>query len=93
MSHPVATRPSVVVFAWLVVLTALTVGAAHVDLGYPGGVVVALAIAVAKATLVGLWFMHLKYETRIYHAVALFPVVLFCILACAMVPDVVYGSF
>ena len=42
-------------------LTALTVGAASVDLG-AWNVWVALGIAATKASLVLLFFMHLKYE-------------------------------
>ena len=54
-----------VVFAILLVLTALTTAAAFVDLG--GGVngVVALAIAGAKALLVAFYFMHLRHGPRL----------------------------
>jgi cytochrome c oxidase subunit 4 len=47
---------------WLVLLigTALTVVAAHLDLG-PFNAAVALAIATTKAVLVVLFFMHVKY--------------------------------
>ena len=41
---------------------------ALVDLG-PFNVIVALTIAVAKATLVVLYFMHLRYSTRLTWAV------------------------
>jgi cytochrome c oxidase subunit 4 len=47
---------------WLALLTgtALTVVAAHLDLGHFNAAV-ALAIATTKATLVVLFFMHVKY--------------------------------
>jgi cytochrome c oxidase subunit 4 len=47
---------------WLALLagTTLTVAAAFVDLG-PFNTVVALAIATTKATLVVLFYMHVKY--------------------------------
>ncbi len=51
------------IFGALMVLTAVTVAAAYVNLGnlnFP----VALAIAVFKATLVILFFMHVKYSSR-----------------------------
>lgn len=48
----------------LLVLTGATVGAAFLDLGVFNDVV-ALGIAAAKATLVGLLFMHLKWATRL----------------------------
>ena len=48
--------------------TYLTVQAAFLDLG-PLNTVVALGIAVIKATLVVLFFMHVKYSTRLTWAV------------------------
>jgi cytochrome c oxidase subunit IV len=52
------------IFGVLMVLTVLTVAAATVDLG-SFGIVVALAIAVVKATLVVLYFMHVRYSSRL----------------------------
>ena len=52
------------IFGTLMLMTAVTVGAAFVDLGilnFP----VALAIAIFKATLVILFFMHVKYSSRL----------------------------
>ena len=43
-------------------LLVLTVGAAYVDLG-PLNLLVALAIAAAKAVLIVLIFMHVRYST------------------------------
>ena len=47
----------------LLILTLITVYAAYVDLGR-FNIVVALAIATVKATLVVLFFMHAKYVPR-----------------------------
>ncbi len=52
------------IFFTLMFLTAVTVWAAYVDLGNLN-IVVALAIAIFKATLVVLFFMHLKYSERL----------------------------
>jgi cytochrome c oxidase subunit 4 len=52
------------VFGGLIVLTIVTVGAAYVPLG-PLTVPVAIGIAVAKASLVVLFFMHLKYDNPV----------------------------
>jgi cytochrome c oxidase subunit 4 len=52
------------VFATLLVLTGVTVGAAYVDLGRLN-TVIALAIAGFKAIIVVLFFMHVKYSTRL----------------------------
>lgn len=65
------------VFAALMVLTYVTVQAAHVDLGHPEvlgtkvpmNVILALLIACTKASLVVLFFMHVKYSTRLIQLV------------------------
>ena len=52
------------IFGALMVLTGVTVGAAFVNLGafnFP----VAISIAITKATLVILFFMHVKYSSRL----------------------------
>jgi cytochrome c oxidase subunit 4 len=52
------------VFATLLVLTYITTVVAFVDLG-PWNIVVALAIAIGKAALVVLFFMHLRYSPKL----------------------------
>ena len=52
------------VFLSLMVLTAATVGAAQLEMGKEVGTIVALAIAALKASLVALYFMHLKSEVK-----------------------------
>ena len=52
------------VFAALMVGTALTVGVAFVDLGAFNNVLM-LGIAITKALLVILFFMHVRYSTRL----------------------------
>jgi cytochrome c oxidase subunit 4 len=66
--HIVPTRVYYLIFAVLMVGTAITVGVAFVDLG-PFNAIVALTIAVLKATLVVLFFMHVRYSTRLTWAV------------------------
>jgi cytochrome c oxidase subunit 4 len=66
--HVVPLRIYYAVFAALMVFTAVTVGVAYVDLGRLN-VVVALTIAVTKAILVILYFMHVRYGTRLTRVV------------------------
>lgn len=65
MSDPGEAHPTVGlyvgVFVALLALTALTVWVAYLDLR-AWNPVAALLIAGTKATLVGLYFMHLKFE-------------------------------
>ena len=49
----------------LAALTVVTVAVAQIPLG-PFNLVVALSIAVVKATLVALFFMHLWYDNKLY---------------------------
>jgi cytochrome c oxidase subunit 4 len=60
------------VFSGLLALTVITVLASYVDMGLMN-VVVALLIASGKASMVALFFMHLKGENRLVWGFALVP--------------------
>ncbi|SRR6266704_4091709 len=62
--HVVPVRTYLLVFLALLLLTATTTFAAFVDLG-PLNNVIALGIAALKATLVVLFFMHVRYSPRL----------------------------
>jgi len=66
---PPTLRMNLWVLTALLVLLALTVGAAHVDLG-PFNVIVSLAIAIAKALLVMTFFMRLNTDSPLLRIVA-----------------------
>ncbi len=61
--HIVPPKVYLGIFLSLMVLTAATVAAAYVNLG-AFNIVVALAIATLKATLVVLYFMHARYSPK-----------------------------
>lgn len=66
--HIVSKQIYFVIFGALIVGTVLTVAAAFADLDHVfhgANTVVALTIAVIKATLVVLYFMHVRYGTRL----------------------------
>ncbi|MGE5567552.1 MAG: cytochrome C oxidase subunit IV family protein [Rhodospirillales bacterium] len=65
------------IFIALLALTALTTGAAFIPLG-PFNDALAILIAVSKATLVVLFFMNVKYSSRLTWA---FAIAGFCWLA------------
>lgn len=67
------------IFALLMVLTVLTVVVAYFDFGVLNDVV-ALTIATSKALLVVLFFMHVKYSSRLTALTALSGVVFLAIL-------------
>ena len=62
--HIVSPAQYTLVFGTLLVGTAITVGAAYVELGVFNPIV-ALAIASFKAVIVILFFMHVKYQSRL----------------------------
>jgi cytochrome c oxidase subunit IV len=64
MAHIASVKSYVGIFLVLMVLTTVTVLVAYVNLGQLNKVV-ALSIASFKATLVILYFMHVKYSSRL----------------------------
>jgi cytochrome c oxidase subunit 4 len=68
LSHVASTKVLLGTGSSLLVLTAITVLATKVDLGANLNLALAMFIAVIKATLVVLFFMHLKYD-KLFHSV------------------------
>jgi cytochrome c oxidase subunit 4 len=68
LSHVAPVKVLVATGGTLLVLTLVTVLATKVDFGANINLAVAMAIAVVKATLVVLFFMHLRYD-RLFHSV------------------------
>jgi cytochrome c oxidase subunit 4 len=62
--HIVPIRVYVIVFLTLILLTWVTAWVSTVDLG-PMNIYVALSIAIFKASIVALFFMHVKYSSRL----------------------------
>ena len=62
--HIVSPKIYLMIFLALLVGTALTVGVSFIDLGVFNPIV-ALLIACVKMTLVVLFFMHVKYSTKL----------------------------
>jgi cytochrome c oxidase subunit 4 len=63
--HIVPVKVYLMIFLVLLVGTALTVIAAYIDFPYGLNAIVAMTIAVAKATFVVLYFMHVRYSSRL----------------------------
>jgi cytochrome c oxidase subunit 4 len=68
LSHVASVKTLVGTGGTLLLLTIVTVLATKVDFGANINLAIAMAIAVLKATLVVLFFMHLKYD-RLFHTV------------------------
>ncbi len=87
--HDSGNRTYVVVWGALVVLTAVTVAVSYVNLGMMN-VVVALLIASAKASLVALFFMHLRYEDRLVWGFALTPMIFLVLIVVGTLSDTLF---
>jgi cytochrome c oxidase subunit 4 len=85
-SHILPKRVYYTIFGILIFCTYLTVQIAFLDLGALN-TVAALAIAVFKATLVVLFFMHVKYSSRLTWAVVLGSIFWFGILLALTMSD------
>ncbi len=87
MPHHVV--PYVMIFLALVFLTAVTVAIAYVK--FPSeliNVMMALAVAIVKGSLVAFFFMHLKFEGKLIYLIFIVPLLLSILLIFAIIPDV-----
>src|SRR3954468_5554812 len=80
------------IFFALVLLTIATVLVAfhrfHNELA---NLLLALLIASIKATLVAMFFMHLKFEGKLIYLIFIVPLVLCVLLIVALIPDILHG--
>jgi cytochrome c oxidase subunit 4 len=84
--HIVGPGVYLVILIALLVGTALTVWASYVDLGL-WNPVIALAIATSKAVLVVLYFMHVKYSTKLTKLTVIAGIFTFLILISMTLTD------
>ena len=78
LAHIVPVPVLLAVFAALIVLTVLTVAATGIDLG-AGNLWMAMGIATAKAALVALYFMHLRYDRPLYALIFVTGLLILCL--------------
>ena len=84
-----AYRTYIIIWIALLALTAATVLVSYVNLGM-GNVVAALVIASLKASLVALYFMHLRYENRLVWAFALVPLFFLALIIFGTLSDTLF---
>ena len=69
------------VFGALMVFTVITVAISYLHLEVHEAIIIALAVATVKGSLVALYFMHLKHERHlVYYALALTVVFFVCLM-------------
>jgi cytochrome c oxidase subunit 4 len=88
-SHFVATKTFVFVWIALLCLTGLTIKAAQMQMG-EWSMVANIAIASIKASLVLWFFMHLKYERRLFKLLLFVPLITISIIIGLTFVDIWY---
>ena len=88
-SHIVGTKTFMLVWIALLILTGLTIEAARMQMG-EWSMVANIAIASTKAGLVLWFFMHLKYEKRIFKLLLFVPIITISIIIVLTFFDIWY---
>jgi len=71
----------------LAALTVVEIGVIYLPLSKLTIGIILISMALVKASLVGMYFMHLKYEKRTLGMIALTPLVICTWLMFALIPD------
>jgi cytochrome c oxidase subunit IV len=84
-----AVKTYLLVFAGLAVLTATTVGLSYMSIPIHVAVVLAALIALTKCTLIGFFFMHLRFEGKVIYSLLIAAFFLILCLLFSIYPDLV----
>ncbi|MBI4589962.1 MAG: cytochrome C oxidase subunit IV family protein [Candidatus Rokubacteria bacterium] len=76
-----------VIFWWLFALTVVEVGVIFMPLAKLVIAILLISLALSKASLVAMYFMHLRFERRTLGLIAVTPVFLGALLIFILVPD------
>lgn len=76
------------VFWWLLALTVLEIAVIYMPIARLFIVILLVGMAISKATLVALYFMHLKFERLTLGVIALTPFILCVFLILMLLPDI-----
>jgi cytochrome c oxidase subunit 4 len=76
------------VFWWLLILTLLELGVIYMPVHRLGILALLVVLAITKAALVALYFMHLKFERLTLGLIAISPFVLCLFLILMLLPDI-----
>jgi cytochrome c oxidase subunit 4 len=81
VTHHISRRTYLIVFAWLAAMTAIEVLVAALPLPELVTVIVLVVLAIIKAALVVLYYMHLRYDSAYYWIILLVPIGFVILLA------------
>jgi cytochrome c oxidase subunit 4 len=85
-------RRYLAIFGWLVVLTVIEVGATQMHLAKATLATFLILTALVKATLVALYFMHLRHEVRLILAMIVIPLLIAAFFVAGVFPDIVIAA-
>src|SRR3974377_86056 len=75
------------IFWWLLALTILEVGVIFTPIARMLIAILLVGLALSKASLVAMYFMHLKFERTTLGLIAMTPLLLCVLLVFALLPD------
>ncbi len=87
MSHAHQEPNYMAVFYILTILTGLEIGVIYLPIARLIIGLLLVSLALVKALLVAMYFMHLKFEKRTLGIIALTPLILCTLLIFALLPD------
>ena len=87
MSHDHQEPNYMAVFYILAILTGLEIGVIYLPIAKLIIGLLLVSLALVKAMLVAMYFMHLKFEKRTLGIIALTPLILCTLLIFALLPD------
>ncbi len=79
------------VFFWLCILTAVEVGLTYIDMSRSLLACLLIGTSLVKASLVAVFFMHLKFEGKLIYFLIFFPGIIALAYIIFLFPDIVYG--
>ena len=77
-----------IIYLWLIGLLAVSVAAVYLPFSTGITMTIIFLIAIAKAVIVAAYFMHMRFDKWLIHAMAIIPVILFVIMTLTLIPDI-----
>jgi cytochrome c oxidase subunit 4 len=87
MAHAHKQPNYIAIFWWLLALTIIEVGVIFMPLARVLIAILLVGLALSKASLVAMYFMHLKFERKTLGLIAVTPLLLCVLLVFALLPD------
>ena len=86
--HTTSVKVYLLVFGVLALLTGLTVLLSYAGLPHSTAVALAVLIATVKVTLISLFFMHLRFESKGIYAFIIGALFFLAVLILSIIPDI-----